>query len=208
KNLEEAHNPGKHVMFGEAGKIRNICIHDPHTVEESKGVNKAEILTSSKLYALVEYDTVEAAEKAVATLNDEQDWRNGMRVKLLKLMVKYGKSRKVWTASDSEKNSISRAFDQTGGEHKENSSLIEHHKDIPDGEHDGDHVSKEKNGQRPRNRGQPRRQRYCGTNTRQGHGTTSAHAMEPSKPPPGPRMPDGTRGFTMGRGRPPISNQN
>ncbi|GAV78545.1 RRM_5 domain-containing protein, partial [Cephalotus follicularis] len=195
-------------MFGEAGKIRNICIHDPHTVEESKGVNKAEILTSSKLYALVEYDTVEAAEKAVATLNDEQDWRNDMRDKLLKLMVKYGKSRKVWRASDSEKNSIRRASDQTGGEQKENSSLIEHHKDIPDGEHDGDHVSKEKNGQRPRNRGQPRRKRYCGTNTGQGHGTTSAHAMEPSKPPPGPRMPDGTRGFTIGRGRPPISNQN
>lgn len=41
-----------------------------------------------------------------------------------------------------------------------------------------------------------------------GHGTTSSsHPIEPSKPPPGPRMPDGTRGFTMGRGRTPISNQ-
>lgn len=38
-----------------------------------------------------------------------------------------------------------------------------------------------------------------------GHGTTtSTHIVEPSKPPPGPRMPDGTRGFTMGRGRPPV----
>lgn len=27
------------------------------------------------------------------------------------------------------------------------------------------------------------------------------HGGEVSKPPPGPRMPDGTKGFTMGRGR-------
>lgn len=64
-----------------------------------------------QMYALVEYDTVEAAEKAVSsnillqklvlsnvawnrlliifcslkvvTLNDEMDWRNGLRVQLL-----------------------------------------------------------------------------------------------------------------------------
>lgn len=41
-----------------------------------------------------------------------------------------------------------------------------------------------------------------------GHGTSwSSHAHEPSKPPPGPRMPDGTRGFAMGRGRPPVIDQ-
>lgn len=41
-----------------------------------------------------------------------------------------------------------------------------------------------------------------------GHGSTSStHVIESSKPPPGPKMPDGTRGFTMGRGRLPISNQ-
>lgn len=28
------------------------------------------------------------------------------------------------------------------------------------------------------------------------------HHVEVSKPPPGPRMPDGTRGFTLGRGKP------
>lgn len=99
---------------------------------------------------------------------------------------------------------------------------------------DGEHLSKEKNGVRPRNRGRGRRQKNRGTNghgitkpalsfsyflssfpiqlcfviclLHTGHGTTSScHAVEPSKPPPGPRMPDGTRGFTMGRGRPLIS---
>ncbi|CAK9159709.1 unnamed protein product, partial [Ilex paraguariensis] len=53
------------------------------------------------LYARVEYETVEAAEKAVATLNDEQDWRCGMWVKLLERM----------RTSDSEKTSSVQASD-------------------------------------------------------------------------------------------------
>jgi La-related protein 7 len=34
------------------------------------------------------------------------------------------------------------------------------------------------------------------------HGGLGEHPPVVSKPPPGPRMPDGTRGFTMGRGKP------
>ncbi|GFP90442.1 hypothetical protein PHJA_001188100 [Phtheirospermum japonicum] len=56
-----------------------------------------------------------------------------------------------------------------------------------------------------RNRGRGRRQYHHGTNGH-GHGTQiSSHGIEPSKPPPGPKMPDETRGFTMGRGRPLVS---
>jgi len=55
-------------------------------------------------------------------------------------------------------------------------------------------------GGRGRGRGQ-----YYGHNSRDAHhpvGTPpSEHPVVP-KPPPGPRMPDGTRGFTMGRGKP------
>lgn len=46
-----------------------------------------------------------------------------------------------------------------------------------------------------------------------GHGSapTSSRMEGPSKPPPGPKMPDGTRGFAMGRGRaappPPVGSQ-
>ncbi|CAK9146691.1 unnamed protein product, partial [Ilex paraguariensis] len=65
---------------------------------------------------------------------------------------------------------------------------------------------KEKNGHRAQNRGRGRRQKYRGTGG-QGHGTiSSSHGVETSKPPPGPKMPDGTRGFTIGRGRPLASN--
>ncbi|OMO65679.1 RNA-binding protein Lupus La [Corchorus olitorius] len=135
----------------------------------------------SKLHALVEYETVEAAEKA----------------------AKYGQRRQAWRGPDPEKNSNGRASDHTGDE--ENNTSNKHQEDIAD-EEDGEHLSKEKNGHRSRNKGRARRQKNRGTNG-MGHGTTFAHPIEPSKPPPGPKMPDGTRGFTMGRGRPLVSKQ-
>ncbi|KAL5771980.1 hypothetical protein ACOSQ2_011904 [Xanthoceras sorbifolium] len=205
ENLPEDHSVESiRRIFAEAGHIKSICIRDPHAVEELKKGNRAEILISNKLHALVEYETVEAAEKAVATLNDEQDWRNGMRVKLLQRMGKYGHKMQAWRGSESEKNIIGHTSEQIGDE--ENNNLSEHHEDTPD-EEEGDHLSKEKNGQKGRNRGRVRRNsRYRGTNGL-GHGTTSSTHVLESKPPPGPRMPDGTRGFTMGRGRTPVAGQ-
>ncbi|XP_022723308.1 la-related protein 6A-like [Durio zibethinus] len=205
ENLPEDHSvENVRRIFGKVGRVKNISVRDPHAVEVSKKSGRADILISSKLHALVEYETVEAAEKAVTTLNDEHDWRNGMHVKLLKRMGKYGQQRQAWRGSDPEKNSNARASDQTGDE--ENNTSSEHHEDIPD-EEDGGHLSKEKNGHRGGNRGRGRRQKTRGTSGL-GHGSTSSsHVVEPSKPPPGPRMPDGTRGFTMGRGRPLLSKQ-
>ncbi|XVF25484.1 hypothetical protein REPUB_Repub13aG0216300 [Reevesia pubescens] len=200
ENLPEDHSVENiQRIFGQVGHIKNISVRDPHAVEESKKGGRADILISSKLHALVEYETVEAAEKAVTTLNDEHDWRNGIHVKLLKRLGKYGQRRQAWRGSDPEKNSNSLTSDQTGDE--ENNTSSEHHEDMAD-EEDGEHLSKEKNGHRGRNKGRARRQKT------RGHGTTSSsYAVEPSKPPPGPRMPDGTRGFTMGRGRPLDSKQ-
>ncbi|CAA7397727.1 unnamed protein product [Spirodela intermedia] len=44
-----------------------------------------------RVHALVEYETPDAAERAVAVLNDEKNWRSGMRVELLlKRMEKFG----------------------------------------------------------------------------------------------------------------------
>lgn len=36
-----------------------------------------------QLHALVEYETIDLAEKAVAELTDEHNWRSGLRVRLL-----------------------------------------------------------------------------------------------------------------------------
>ncbi|GMN28534.1 hypothetical protein TIFTF001_041184 [Ficus carica] len=205
ENLPEDHSvENLRRMFGEAGNIKHISIRDPHASEESSKSDKAEKFISSKLHALVEYETVEAAEKAVATLNNEQDWRSGMRVKVLKRMARHGQKKQPWRAPDSEKNHAGRLPDRTGDEGNHNTS--EHHNETPD-EEVGPHSHKERNEQKGRNRGRSGRQKHRGPNG-MGHGTTwSGHSHEPPKPPPGPRMPDGTRGFTMGRGRPPISNE-
>ncbi|KAJ8762067.1 hypothetical protein K2173_006669 [Erythroxylum novogranatense] len=186
-------------IFGGAGKIQKISIHDPHAVEESKKGGKSDILISNKVHAIVEYDSVEAAERSVATLNNEQDWRNGMRVKLITRVGKYGTRKQSWREHDSEKNGAGHASSQTGDEVNHNFS--EHPSDTPE-EEVVDHLSKEKKVQQARNR-RTRKNKHHPTNG-MGHGTT--HAVEPSKPPPGPKMPDGTRGFTMGRGRPPLPN--
>ncbi|XP_011096548.1 la-related protein 6A isoform X2 [Sesamum indicum] len=209
ENLPEDHSlENLRRVFGEAGNIKNITIRDPHDGRGPKKCTVAEKLISGKLHALVEYDSVEAAEKAVATLNNEQDWRYGLRVKLLKKLNKPGQKKKMWRESETEKCSTVQTSEPAGNE--ENHYTSEQHDDSheeEDVEHlsrkeNGVHLPKEKNGQRGGNRGRGRRQKYHGTNGH-GHGTQySSHGIEPTKPPPGPRMPDGTRGFALGRGRP------
>ncbi|KAG1346762.1 putative La-related protein [Cocos nucifera] len=106
ENLPENYSKdGIQGLFGNIGNIVNITVHDPHSIEESATTRKPEIAISSKVYALVEYETVEAAECAVATLNDEKNWRTGMRVELLlKRMEKYGLVQKGRKGTFSEKN--------------------------------------------------------------------------------------------------------
>ncbi|KAL0542676.1 hypothetical protein IC582_017749 [Cucumis melo] len=220
ENLPEDHSEENiKRIFGVAGRIRSITICDPHVVDKLGKSNKSDVLISNKLHALVEYETLEASEKAVATLNDEQDWRNGMRVKPLKHMSKHGQRKQHWRGPEPDKNSSGRIADQNGpnknipvrvtdqnGDEEIPNVVNEHHDGVPD-EEEGDHQHKDKHGHRGQNQGRTRRQKYKGVNG-MGHGTTtSTHHIELSKPPPGPKMPDGTRGFTMGRGRPPTSNQ-
>lgn len=206
ENLPEDRSVGNlQRIFGAVGSIKNISILDPQPIDESKKGGKTEILISNKLHALVEYGNVEAAEKAVSTLSDERDWRNGMRVKLLKRMDKYGQHKKQpLRGTDSTKNGHSRSSYHTGDE--ENNGSGGNHDNMPSEEDGGDNVSNDNNG-RGKGRGRGRRQKYR-SSIGQGHGTTSSgQGNEPSKPPPGPKMPDGTRGFTMGRGRPLVSNE-
>ncbi|KAK4399348.1 La-related protein 6A [Sesamum angolense] len=187
ENLPEDHSlENLRRVFGEAGNIKNITIRDPHDARGPKKCTVAEKLISGKLHALVEYDSVDAAEKA----------------------NKPGQKKKMWRESEPEKCSTVQTSEPAGNE--ENHYTSEQHDDSHE-EEDVDHLSrkengvllpKEKNGHRGGNRGRGRRQKYHSSNGH-GHGTQySSHGIEPSKPPPGPRMPDGTRGFTLGRGRP------
>jgi La-related protein 7 len=52
--------------FGTVGKVVNITINDPELAKESSTAKKPAFILSSKVHALVEYEAVEAAEKAVS----------------------------------------------------------------------------------------------------------------------------------------------
>ncbi|KAJ8545320.1 hypothetical protein K7X08_017903 [Anisodus acutangulus] len=205
-NLPEDHSVDNlRRIFGQTGNVKHVTIRDPHTERDPTKCTTAEKLLSGKLHALVEYNTVEAAAKAVAILNNEQDWRFGLRVKLLKKTNKPGQSKKGWRDQDSDRNNNIQAADLAVNEENHSSEHLVDSQDEEEGDHlskeiVGEHAQGEKNGPRvpTRNRGRGRRNKR-GTNGH-GHGTTtSSHAFEPLKPPPGPKMPDGTRGFTMGR---------
>ncbi|KAF9588735.1 hypothetical protein IFM89_015172 [Coptis chinensis] len=198
-------------IFGDIGRISSICIRDPHATEDSSKASKAEMAISGKIHALVEYETVKEAEKAVATLNDEKNWRSGMRVELLlKRMGKYGVAKKGWKVVASEKSDNVPASHKVGDE--QNVKLLDKNDESPQQE-ETNHLTSEKGNRGRRNRGQGRGQ-FRGHKQHNGNG--HGHGYAPigsgsecfSKPPPGPKMPDGTRGFTMGRGRTPLSNQN
>ncbi|XP_010559250.1 PREDICTED: la-related protein 6A isoform X2 [Tarenaya hassleriana] len=219
ENLPEDHSEENiRKIFREAGKIKSVSVCDPNAAEElEKGVKKEKMI-STRLHAFVEYETVEAAEKAAATLNNEQDWRNGLRVRLLKQAGKYGQRRQVRRETETESNGTGRVHEHNTGEeeHKKANEHHQHHRQHHSDTNDEDegghqHHQKDKNGGRGRGRGRNRRQNYHHGNNGTGHGTAQSSSSssghhpaggEFTKPPPGPRMPDGTRGFTMGRGRP------
>ncbi|XP_024011025.1 la-related protein 6A [Eutrema salsugineum] len=212
ENLPEDHSDENiREIFGKAGSIKSVSICDPNAVEESDKGCKKDTFIRTRLHAFVEYETVEAAEKAAATLNNEQDWRNGLRVKLLEQAGKFAQRRPARREVDTEKDSTGRVHDKTGGEENKKSNEHQHHRhhhsDTP-ADDEGGH----KNGNKSRGRGRVRRPNHVGSNAT-GHGTSPSssssfhqnynhHPVEVSKRPPGPRMPDGTRGFTMGRGKP------
>ncbi|KAI7730348.1 hypothetical protein M8C21_025105 [Ambrosia artemisiifolia] len=205
ENLPEDHTiENLKKLFCHAGTIKKITVHEENATRDARKFSIEEKLLSGKLYASVEYETVEAAEKAVATLNNEHDWRHGMRVKLLKRRVKNTQKKK---GHDFEKKNSVQVDSPANKENQQSSEhhSSEHRDDIPDEEHalhNGEHQSKDKNGNRGHNSRRSRKAKHQGPSG-MGHGTTfhTHHVGEVHKPPPGPKMPDGTKGFTMGRGR-------
>ncbi|KAG7532493.1 Winged helix DNA-binding domain superfamily [Arabidopsis thaliana x Arabidopsis arenosa] len=223
ENLPEDHSDENiREIFGKAGSIKSVSICDPNAAEEPEKGAKKEKFIRTRLHAFVEYETVEAAEKAAATLNNEQDWRNGLRVKLLEQTGKFAQRRPARREVDKEKDNTGRVHDQTEGEKNKKTREHQHHRHHHSdntADDDGGNHQKDKNGNKGRGGGQGRRQHHQG-GSGIGHGTPPSasssshhnyHPVEVSKRPPGPKMPDGTRGFTMGRGKaippPPTSAQ-
>eukprot|EP01018_Ginkgo_biloba_P002281 Gb_06854 [translate_table: standard] len=219
ENLPEDHsNQNIEKVFAAVGNVKTVRICHPQAANGSSPIGsrfpKTDMLVSNKLHALVEYETIEQAEKAVAELNDERNWRSGLRVRLL--LRRMGKSvhqprgRKTGTENvegigEEEELSTSEAVNDKFLEDSPQQS--ERNAEFVGDEHPSN--DKEVGGRRGwgrgRGRARGRGQHHNGRGYPVGTPTQSSSSITNEalgKQLPGPRMPDGTRGFTMGRGKP------
>ncbi|KAH7572711.1 hypothetical protein JRO89_XS03G0001500 [Xanthoceras sorbifolium] len=228
ENLPEDHcHQNLMKIFSAVGSVKSIRTCLPQTsgggASSASRLTKADgMLYSNKLHAFVEYESVELAEKAIAELNDERDWRSGLRVRL---MLRRGPK----TAQARGK----KGHDEEWHYDEEDTSTSEQHlnekqwedpsqqPDAPAHEHMGEeHINEKEGGQRKgRNRGRGKGRGRGGDRGQHYHNHRGNHVGTPpsnnpigseqaivGKQPPGPRMPDGTRGFAMGRGKPVAVN--
>ncbi|KAG5063024.1 hypothetical protein JHK85_004207 [Glycine max] len=199
ENLPDDHShQNLQKIFGIVGSVKTIRICHPQEPNSSRP--KSDFIVSNKLHALVEYETSDIAEKAAEKLNDERNWRKGMRVRLFlrcspKSVLKSRKSEFDGYLDDDEIINFESVEDSSPS-HSNNAELFETNVD--------ENWVGCKKGWAGRGRGK-------GRGRTQGRGLLAppsqssstilcdAHTKHNTK---GPRMPDGTRGFTMGRGKP------
>lgn len=212
ENLPEDHtNENIEKIFAAVGSVKTVRICHPQANGSSLSGSRyprTDMLVSNKLHALVEYETVEQAEKAVAELNDERNWRSGLRVRLLlRRMVKSVHQTKV-------RKPATENIDSNGEEEELSTSEAVNEKQFEDSPHQserhefmGDEQHFAEGGRRGRGRGWGRGRGRGQLISGRGHPVGPPQSPSSSiiefqgKQPPGPRMPDGTRGFTMGRGK-------
>ncbi|WVZ89040.1 hypothetical protein U9M48_035499 [Paspalum notatum var. saurae] len=235
-------------IFSAVGSVVSIRTCYPQTPNGTGPATnrsaKLDMLFANKLHAFVEYETPEDADKAILELNDEKNWRNGLRVRLLSTCTAKGagKGKKgVYESDGNGEEDVSTSNQSNEKQFEESSQLIdvlpEHlfddnfNKEVPNrgkgrgrggrgrgrGNHQYNNHHHQNNNQHHQNH-QPHYSHH-GNNHHGGNrggthpvGTphnlitkTEQHLQLPigaNKLPPGPRMPDGTRGFTMGRGKP------
>ncbi|XP_020089187.1 la-related protein 6B-like [Ananas comosus] len=211
-------------VFSAVGSVKSIRTCYPQNSDGTTAAvnrsSKNDMVLCNKVHAFVEYETVEDAKIAVNKLNGETNWRNGLRVRPLLDCMKHGtgRGRKDGHEGDGARDGD---FINTINQPKEKQADDEAHF-----EHHDEENFVDKEGGTRRGRGQDRggkcrgkgQHHHYSTNRNIGHAVGTpplTHPMHPEHPtaatkqPPGPRMPDGTRGFTFGRGKPitnPISS--
>ncbi|CAA7404569.1 unnamed protein product [Spirodela intermedia] len=216
ENLPEDHCYQNLVrVFSVVGSVKTIRTCYPQTTNGGASAiskpGKMDMFLGNKLHAFVEYGTFEEAEKAVAELNDEKNWRSGLRLRLLpRCMTKYGLNRARKGGNEGEgvgeDEDTSTSNQQHHDRHFEDPSQSGEasHEHMGD---DGYHERDAGGGRRGRGRGRGFRGR--GGRGQPNTGGAASHLPAPAgellpgaaKQPVGPRMPDGTRGFGMGRGK-------
>ncbi|VAI15099.1 unnamed protein product [Triticum turgidum subsp. durum] len=183
------------------------------------------------LHAFVEYETHEDAEKAILELNDERNWRNGLRSRLLNTCMTKGPVKGKTGGHEGDGN----GEEDVSTSNQSNERQLEGSFQLSDvlPEHLFDENNSDKQGpKRGKGRGRCGKGRGRGYNQLNNnhhhiHNASNHHQVINScgshpvgippntqlimveqllpvanKQPPGPRMPDGTRGFAMGRGKP------
>lgn len=228
ENLPEDHcHQNLMKVFSVVGSVKTIRTCQPQSSNggpssASRAAKADGMLFSNKLHAFVEYESIELAEKAVMELNKEGSWRNGLRVRLLRRPVQAKPAQARGKKSGQEDEAAQKEDDtSTSEQHLEDTNQ---QPDVQSHENIGEDQSNEKEGgqhKKGRNRGRGKGQ---GQGRGRGqynnhHNNRGTHVVAQSlgnsvntpehgggggigKQPPGPRMPDGTRGFAMGRGKP------
>ncbi|CAL1389395.1 unnamed protein product [Linum trigynum] len=211
ENLPEDHShQNLEKIFGVVGSVKTIRICHPQESNSSR--SKSDFFMSNKLHALVEFDTPDVAEKAVEKLNDERNWRKGLRVRLLlrcspKSVLKSRKS-EFEGILDDEEGPFSDSLDDIS---------IPNTADLTSESNLDENSGSSKKAGCGRGRGKGRGGRLQSHGSGRGLLSPFPQAMMSSSSSSsafdaalsvkhnatkGPRMPDGTRGFTMGRGKP------
>ncbi|BAF12418.1 la-related protein 6C isoform X1 [Oryza sativa Japonica Group] len=182
-------------IFGIIGSVKNIRICHPQEPSSARS-SKSDALISNKLHALIEYETSQQADRAVDKLNDERNWRKGLRV------------RPVLRRSPKSAMRLKRPdFDHLMISDDDHSPQSQASSDSPMADHLPDHHQEDQHGKKSWGRGRGSRPHAAAGGAPQAAAAAAGHLdslmmMSPRHAPQGPRMPDGTRGFTMGRGRP------
>ncbi|KAK8954728.1 hypothetical protein KSP39_PZI001986 [Platanthera zijinensis] len=190
-------------IFSTIGSVKNIRICHPQESSSNKS-SKTDLMLSKKLHAFVEFEATDQAEKAVEKLNDERNWRKGLRVRTMVRRT----PRSVIRVKRSEYDQ----FDLLNSEDER--SPISQDSESPKMEQVIEHNAGENQNDLKRTWGRLRAKIYGPPQNYNGRGILSqtpqgaqpiGHGVCENYVKPssiGPRNPDGTRGFTMGRGKP------
>ncbi|XP_042393999.1 la-related protein 6A-like isoform X2 [Zingiber officinale] len=187
-------------IFGKLGKILKITLHNPHLHHKSANNRTSGIIINTKTYALIEYGTAEAAASAITYFNHEDNWRSGMRVELqLTRMGKHGLALK----------GLKRTYEKKSSAHVEEPNASQEKISIANHEMLALKEEGKQGKGAPRNRYKGRgrgriKQNLC-SDARAQQFQQNGHTFA-NKPLQWPRMPDGTRGFAFGRGKPEVKS--
>ncbi|XP_022872196.1 la-related protein 6C-like [Olea europaea var. sylvestris] len=197
ENLPDDHSHQNiEKIFNVIGSVKTIRICQPQEPNSSR--SKSDFVISHKLHALIEYEKTEAAERAAEKLNDERNWREGLRVRCLL-------RRSPKSVLKNRKSDFDGYLDEDDGptlELQEDSSPQNTSGSV---EIEETSIGSKQTWARGPGKSRQRNQLHSTRSlpTPSSHpGGSFVREVSSRQTAKGPRMPDGTRGFTMGRGKP------